>query len=421
MAGTARQRGSAAPAGAALTSQPSAAMHEHNWYMWARTVGGTSFDVVLTTYKNAHALHSSTRKNVEAPLSGFVLRGTLFLDPSGTICESMAGSTLVQSSADVEFESAYASLLSPGPEACIVSGHVLLGVAAADASTLSRNLLVDALETSSAFNRDNRLLRTGPASGHPVRRARADDVPETAFSAASLGARLRGVSARELGKTSVAQSAGVRRVLLMRVVWSDESAANAMNDATYLSYGANFVNFANNRTYGSMTVVPTYTTGCVYTLPNHTSVQANTAANKASVSGWIFDDLVYALALATPACQYSASNFEHLFAIIHALPTVTWAGIAFVPGSQFIVQVGKDTCGFAVQAVGRRATPPSSLAELLRPICFLSRVWSQFGPTGMIWAESGSHRTPEPTPCPPLLCSALELVEPQLADRRRVR
>ena len=339
MAGTMHQRGSAMP-DVSLSSQHAAVMHEHNCYMWARTVGGASYDVVLTTFKNAHSLHSSTRKDVEAPLSGFVLRGTLFLDPSGTICESMSGSTLAQSSADAEFESAYASILGPGPEACVVAGHVLLGVTAAGASTLSRGLLIDALETTTSFSRENRLVRTGPASGHPIRRARADEAPETAVAAASTDTRLRGLSARELGKTSLAQSTGVRRVLLMRVVWRDESAANAMDDATYLAYGANFVSFANNRTYGSMTVVPTYTPGCAYTLPNHTSAQANTVANGASVSGWIFDDLIAALALATPACQYSANNFEHLFAIIHALPTVTWAGVAFTPGSQFIVQVG---------------------------------------------------------------------------------
>ena len=62
-------------------------------------------------------------------------------------------------------------------------------------------------------------------------------------------------------------------MLIIRVVWSDEGPAQTMTDATYLAYASQFVAFANNRSYGNMVVVPTYTPGCVYNLPNHTAAQ----------------------------------------------------------------------------------------------------------------------------------------------------
>ena len=292
----------------AQPAQAAAAMHAKHRFMWARTVDGTSFGVVVTTLKFAHALHSSTRENVSAPLSGFVLRDTLFLDPSGVICEPMTRSTLVQSSADAEFEAAYAPLLHPAgavpaaasAQACIVSGRVLLGVTAAGASKLSWNLLQDALVLNAALNRKGRVIR----AGGPLRKASAEDVPETAIAAASSDARLRGATARELGKAPVAQSAGARRMLIIRVVWSDENASRTMDDAWYLAYASNFVSFANNRSYGNMVVVPTYTTGCVYKLPSHTAAEGNLPANGNSVSGWIFDDMSNAIALASPGCAY---------------------------------------------------------------------------------------------------------------------
>ena len=166
-AGTTRQRGSDAPEGAptpaeaAFSAQPSAATHVKNRYMAVQTSGGTSYDAVATTSKNADAIYSSTRQDSEAPVSGFVLHNRLFLDPSGTICESKTGSTLVQSSADAVFEAAYAVLVSPGAtpqasaslQACIVAGHVLLGVSAADASALSWHILVDAMGTNTGSSR----------------------------------------------------------------------------------------------------------------------------------------------------------------------------------------------------------------------------------------------------------------------------
>lgn len=72
------------------------------------------------------------------------------------------------------------------------------------------------------------------------------------------------------------------------------------------------------------------------------SAQANNPANSDSVAGWIFDDMAYSLALAAPGCRYSADNFEHVFSIILNVPTVGWAGIAFQPGNQLIVQVGGE-------------------------------------------------------------------------------
>ena len=80
-------------------------------------------------------------------------------------------------------------------------------------------------------------------------------------------------------------------------------------------------------------------------LSNHTSAQANNPAYSDSVAGWIFDDTSYSLALAAPGCRYSADNFEHVFSIILNAPTVGWAGIAFQPGNQLIVQVGSGDGG----------------------------------------------------------------------------
>lgn len=252
--------------------KPRAAMHAMQRYMWARLVNGSSYEVVVTTLANAHALHSST--GVDAPLSGFAMREWFFLDPSGTLCEPLADSTLAQAPSDVEFEAEYSAvgIIHPGAasaseaQACIVAGRVLLGVTAAEASALSRQLLKDVLVTNTAWSQPNRLARAGR-----VRRATATDTD--ALQAAGEAAAARDLAARELGKTPVAQSAGARRMLIIRVVWRDEGLAQTMSDATYLAYASKFVAFANNRSYGNSIIVPTYTTGCVYKLPNHTSAQ----------------------------------------------------------------------------------------------------------------------------------------------------
>lgn len=144
---------------------------------------------------------------------------------------------------------------------------------------------------------------------------------------------------RNLGQTPRSQSAGTRRVLIARVVWSDQNMSDTMDDARYLSYATDFVNYSNNRSYGNMVIVPTYTPGCVYRLPNHTSVQAALPANGDSLAGWIFSDTWFAVEGAPPGCSFRQSDFEHVFSIILNIDNVDWAGIAFQPGSIFIVQV----------------------------------------------------------------------------------
>ena len=427
-------------------------MHAAHRFMWARAADGSNYEAVVTTLKNAHALHSSTHELAEAPLSGFVLGGTLYLDPKGAHCESVTGSKLTQRPAHLAFQSEYAGvgLLRPGrvpasqAQACVVSGRVIVGVTAAEATALSVHLLREASVVNPAWTRGNRIARPGPVTGGHVRRAQAGETPETVAAAASAakeeeedataGAHTRGAAGRQLGKTPVAQSSGVRRVLVVRVVWRDENASVTMDDATYLAYASNFVSFANNRSYGNMVVVPTYTPGCVYNLPNHTAAQATLPANSGSVAGWIFGDVAYALALAKPACRYSASNFEHVFVIILNAPTVGWAGIGYQPGSTFIVQVGS-----AGEEEGKTKDCGSQFfradaGELLLLTLCLARQQGGYG-AGVAFHEfghnlglqvrrkQGAELAPAApsTTVPPHDAAALEPVGPQLPVQCRVR
>jgi hypothetical protein len=75
---------------------------------------------------------------------------------------------------------------------------------------------------------------------------------------------------------------------------------------------------------------------CVYNLPNYTVAQAN--ADPDSAAGYIFDDVPFALQVASPACRYNMGDFDHTFTMVSDLDGVGWAGIAYQPGEQFIVQ-----------------------------------------------------------------------------------
>jgi len=82
---------------------------------------------------------------------------------------------------------------------------------------------------------------------------------------------------------------------------------------------------------------PTISPTCVYVLPNYSYTMAY--ANPDSVAGWVFSDLPFALRMAPSGCAYSMSAFANVYTMIDDLP-VSWAGIGFQPGNQFIVQGG---------------------------------------------------------------------------------
>lgn len=240
-------------------SSSRAAMHAANRYMWVSTIEGVSFDVALSTVHFAHRVHGGTRVGVEAPISGFLHRGKLYIDPKGTICEPLNSSTLSPAPADAAFSAEYATMgLLPGsrtPEGargasdvCVVMGHVLVGVTSTAAEKLSDFLLREAAVTIDDVSRNAK-----PRPGH-LRHADTGQTSDDSSSSSSSSSDSTtsdfadpAVMARQLGKTSVAQSAGIRTMLVLRFVWADQDASNAMTDASYLAYASAFVAYANAR------------------------------------------------------------------------------------------------------------------------------------------------------------------------------
>ena len=318
------------------------AMNAAQRYMWAKSTDGQAFDAVVTTMHHSHALHAGTRADIEAPLHGFLFGGTLFLDPSGSLCEPSDDSILQPTPADRDLASDYAKLgLLPSRSAggptgdltCLVGGHTFTGVTSAAVAELSSFLLHDAAVRFEDLPGNEHLRRKSASRGH---------LTFTKSRAGGLRSLLNdrtAVVSRELGKSSVAQSSGIRKVLFMRVVWSDQSASDAMDETTYAAYASSFVTHANNRSYGHMVIVPTYTPNCVYVMPSHTKAESELEANADNVAGWIFTDKDPALAGATAQCVHSSSDFQHVYIIIINLSQGGWAGIGFQPGSTFIVKV----------------------------------------------------------------------------------
>jgi hypothetical protein len=138
-------------------------------------------------------------------------------------------------------------------------------------------------------------------------------------------------------------------MLVIRTVWSDETAADTASDTTFAAYASSFVDYVNARGYGNIFVTATFTAGCIYKLPGHTSAQALDPANSNSLAGWIFGDIDNALANAAPGCVYSPSAFTNIFVAHWKLPNAGWAGVGFQPGSRFITQVRVLLCILEVQ------------------------------------------------------------------------
>ena len=99
-----------------------------------------------------------------------------------------------------------------------------------------------------------------------------------------------------------------------------------------------------------MVVVPTYTLGCVYNLNGHSAAEAAAKANGNSVGGWIFSGADAAVQNGYPTCRQTMANFDHIFMIVGALPSASWAGLGFQPGSRFIIQV-RPVCRSRAQCV----------------------------------------------------------------------
>jgi hypothetical protein len=317
-------------------------MHTALRYMWAKLSDGSSYDVVVTTFHHSHVLHGGTRVGIDAPVHGFALDGTLYLDPAGAYCEPAAGSSLRMRPSDTAFAAEYRAmgLLKPPSsasaseeaEVCLISGAAVTGVTRADATRLSSFLLREAAVTYNDLPGRERLPR--PPRGH-LKRA---PTPPPRGLRADVGFAPALAAPRELGKTPFKQSAGTRTMLFIRIVWSDQSASDAISDAAYAAYTTSFVQYANNRSYGNMVLVPTYTPGCVYKIASHTSAEADTPGNGNSIGSWIFDGYVAALAAGPGGCAYAASSFDHVFIIAGALSQVDWAGLGSQPGKHFIVQ-----------------------------------------------------------------------------------
>lgn len=315
-------------------------MHKANKFMWCKTVSGLSFAEVVTTARNAHKLHAGTLVGVSAPISGFVFRGVLFLDPAGPICEPASLSDILNvPPSDAVFGQEYTDMgmLASGPMNCVVSGHALLGVTRASAKALTAFLLREASVTVADVHGGSNVPQRGR-----MRRASEQDVVDARINPRA------DTSPRVLGKAPVSQSAGNRRMLFMRVVWNDQGAAAAMDATTYATYTSSFTKYANDRAYGNMRIVPIYTPACIYRLPSHSSVEAEAPENGNSVAGWIFSDRDAALQNAAPGCVYTPADFEHVFMIIEQA-NGGWAGVAYVPGETFIVQVRGLRAGIVLE------------------------------------------------------------------------
>jgi hypothetical protein len=252
--------------------------HQSHKFMWGTTAEGESFDVVVTTLHHSHALHGGTRDSFSVPLHGFVFNGTLFLDPAGVHCEPSSSSlpegdkgvglrgaangtwgarSLVPASADAaallydygdmleawgaEAE-AEATTTPPQRASCNIGGRVVHNVSPAAAARLSTHLWQEARPSFDGLPRRHRVPPPLPAR---MRRVAPSD------GASSIVEPDREQQRREL-KTSVAQSAGSRPMLIVRAVWSDQNESNALPLATYLRIAWDFVQWANNASYGNM-------------------------------------------------------------------------------------------------------------------------------------------------------------------------
>lgn len=342
--------------------------HQAHKYMWGSTVGGETFDTIVTTLHHTHALHGGSRDGVPVPLHGFLLNGTLFLDPSGVLCEPgppPSGPLRSLSSTDTSFMheygeamEAWASLDRAPRVSCNIGGHVVHGISQAAAERLSEHLWHEARPSFSGLPRRGVGTRPSMEPG-PLRRAMltrshglelertrrgllpSDFLPmldlETKSASPTSEGAAPGGHLRDLAKTSVAQSSGVRQMLILRAVWSDQNASDALSLSTYLNVANAFVQFANNASYGNMVLVPTISTTCVYVLPSHTYAEAYSNPN--SVAGWVFSDVPTAIASAPGGCAYTLSSFANTYTMIAGLP-LPWAGIGYQPGNQFIVNGG---------------------------------------------------------------------------------
>jgi hypothetical protein len=249
--------------------------------MWGSTVGGETFDTIVTTLHHTHALHGGSRDGVPVPLHGFVLNGTLFLDPSGVLCEPgppPSGPLRSLSSTDTSFMheygeamEAWASLDRAPRVSCNIGGHVVHGISQAAAERLSEHLWHEARPSFSGLPRRGVGTRPSMEPG-PLRRAMlthglelertrrgllpSDFLPMLDLETKSASPTSEGAAPdghlRDLAKTSVAQSSGVRQMLILRAVWSDQNASDALSLSTYLNVANAFVQFANNASYGNM-------------------------------------------------------------------------------------------------------------------------------------------------------------------------
>ena len=249
------------------------AQHKAHKFMWGTAIDGQSFDTIVTTLHNSQGLHSGTRDGVPVPIHGFLMNGTLFLDPAGVLCEPAGGqaqrrSPRALSSSDNAFLHDYEEALEAwGNDAdragtrdrvsCNIGGRLIHGVSPVAASRLSAHLWHEArpfVERPAArggssiagrMRRAVNILSAGSVTAlHP-----SDCNSSTASKRPVLPSA---AVDRVLAKSSITQSAGVRAMLIARVVWSDQNSSDALPLSSFLNIANGFVQWANNASYGNM-------------------------------------------------------------------------------------------------------------------------------------------------------------------------
>ena len=146
-----------------------------------------------------------------------------------------------------------------------------------------------------------------------------------------------------------------RSVLMVRVDWDGGDGTSMLDGPTTLATADFLASFWAAASYGAMTVVFANASACYYAMPWVT-------AGNATPNGMLAATLAALPTHPSPACRFNASDFNHVWLLHPYSASLSYAGLAVVPGEGG----GRGTVRAKKKRAWRRLFPLSVVSYITR-------------------------------------------------------